>query len=431
MSSTFSAIDTPSTPLNNFIGTWSTGSSSELFNLVTVTSIETETIYPTWIYTISSSGPDSSTATTVLDSSSSTLSPTQVTVTQTTKLSTTEQETIISTSSSTATVISESPIPPVIPTTSVLSSQMGDLPISATAKSSDHSWHSDVPSSIWVPPIALTSASISLSSSLPVLPETATSSVSPMSSISTSASSSIAATNTPTISPSIGTISESSSGPSQADNSSPAPSKIGTIVGSIIGGSAITIFALLACALYMRRRRRKIATERLGIRQKLIRGDSTSSSISHHRHHSYPSIPGNISPRSPILPFIPLQQHPSNPDLSLDSMYLRGETRAQDPFADPPSALIEISDPSRSVSLYSTSSLGVRVGGQGYWDCEREGADALAVPNGYSDTPVNSDTPVMRDSRRSDPFDLDLEPPPNAHHRTSVPSIPSMWGVKF
>lgn len=91
---------------------------------------------------------------------------------------------------------------------------------------------------------------------------------------------------------------------------------------------------------------------------------------------------------------------------------------------DPPSAIIEISAPSRSVSIYSTSSRGAR-GGQGYWDCEREGSDSLAVPHGYLDTPV------MRDSMRSDPFDLDLEPPPNAHHRSSIPPIPSTWGVKF
>ncbi|KAJ5509063.1 hypothetical protein N7527_011206 [Penicillium freii] len=123
----------------------------------------------------------------------------------------------------------------------------------------------------------------------------------------------------------------------------------------------------------MRRQRRKTATERLDIRQELLRGDSTSSSISHHRYHSYPPIPANIGPRSPILPFIPLQQQqPSNPDLSLDSMYLRGET-AQNPFADPPSAVIEISAPSRSVSIYSTSSRGAGIGGQRYWDCEREG----------------------------------------------------------
>lgn len=105
-------------------------------------------------------------------------------------------------------------------------------------------------------------------------------------------------------------------------------------------------------------------------------------------------------------------------------MYLRGET-AQDPFADPPSAVIEISAPSRSVSIYSTSSRGAGIGGQRYWDCEREGSDSLAVPHGYLDTPV------MRDSMRSDPFDLDLEPPPNAHHRSSIPAIPSTWGVKF
>ncbi|KAJ6124790.1 hypothetical protein N7471_012107 [Penicillium samsonianum] len=429
MLSAFSAIDTPSAPLNNFIQAWSTQLSSEPSNLVTITSIETETVYPTWVYTISGSGPDSSTATTVLGLLSA-LNPTPVTVTlTTTTLSTTEQDTIISTTSSAATVISEPPTSTLIPTTSVLSSSMGDFSISATSESSDHhSWHSDASSSIWTLPIPLTSSSISLSSSLPVLPETATSSVSSISSVSTSASSSTTPTNTPTISPSIGTItSASSSETAQAGNSSPTSSKIGTIVGSIIGGSAITIFALLAYALYMRRRRRKIATERLDIRQKLLRGDSTSSSISyhHHRYHSYPSIPANIGPRSPILPFIPLQQHPSNPDLSLDSMYLRGETTAQDPFVDPPSAVIEISAPSRSVSLYSTSSRGAELGGQGYWDCEREGANALAVPHGYLDMPM------IRDSMRSDPFDLDLEPPPNAHHRSSVPPISATWGVKF
>ncbi|KAJ5446053.1 hypothetical protein N7491_002135 [Penicillium cf. griseofulvum] len=177
----------------------------------------------------------------------------------------------------------------------------------------------------------------------------------------------------------------------------------------------------------MRRRRRKIATERLGIRQKLIRTGSVSSSISyHHRYHSYPSIPGNIGPRSPTLPVILLQQQPSNPDLSLDSMYLRGERTVQGPLTNPPSAIIEISAPSRSVSLYSTSSRGVGRGGQGYWDCERASVDALAVSHGYLDTPM------MRDSMRSDPFDLDLEPPPNAHHRrSSAPSIPTTWGVKF
>ncbi|KAJ5696295.1 hypothetical protein N7536_006707 [Penicillium majusculum] len=418
MSSAFSAIDTPSIPLNNFIRAWPTDSPSKPLNLVTLTSIQTETVYPTWVYTISGSGPDSSTTTTALDSS--TLNPTTVAVAlTTTELSTTKQNTIISTVSSTATIITESSTSTLIPTTSVLSSSMGGFPISATSESSDY------PSSMWIPPVPLTSSSISLSSSLPVLPGTATSSVSSMSSFSTSASSSTTPSNKPSISPSIGTsTSASSSETARAENST--PSKVGTIVGSIIGGSAITIFALLACALYMRRRRRKTATERLGIRQELLRGDSTSSSISHHhRYHSYPSIPANIGPRPPILPFIPLQQQqPSNPDLSLDSMYLRGET-AQDPFADPPSAVIEISAPSRSVSIYSTSSRDTRLGRQGYSDCEREGSDYLAVPHGYLDTPV------MRDSMRSDPFDLDLEPPPNAHHRSSIPPIPSTWGVKF
>ncbi|KAJ5503043.1 hypothetical protein N7463_005917 [Penicillium fimorum] len=422
MSNALSTIDT-SSALLNFIRS-STHLSSEPLNLVTVTSIETETIYPTLVYTISGSGPDSSTTTTVLDFLSLTLNPTPVTVTlTTTKLSTTKQDTTISTSSSTATVIPDPPVSTLVPTTSVLSSPMGEFPISASSESTDL-WYSDAPSSTWIPPVPLTSSIIFLPSTLSVLSKTAIGSTSS----STPASSSTAPSNTPSILPFIGTAtSAASSETAQADHSS--PSKTGTIVGSIIGGSAITIFALLAYALYMRRRRRKIATERLGIRQKLIRGDSTSSSISHHNHHryhSYPSIPDNIGPRSPTLPVIPLQQQPSNPDLSLDSMYLRGKRRTQDPFVDLPSAVIQISAPSRSVSIYSTSSRGAGRGGQGYWDCERDGADTLVVPHGYLDTPM------IRDSMRSDPFDLDLEPPPNAHHRrSSLPSIPTTWGVKF
>ncbi|KAJ5791335.1 uncharacterized protein N7518_008346 [Penicillium psychrosexuale] len=421
MSSASSAIDIPSVPLNNFTQTWSPRLSSGPLNLVTVTSIETQTVHPTWVYTISESGTDSSTAASVLDFLSLTLDLTPVTVT----LATTTQWTIKQDITITAPDISEPPISTLIPTTSVLPSQMG---VSATSESSDHhSWHSDAPSSVWIPPVPLTSSSISLSSSLPILSETATSSVSSTGSISTLASSSTAPSNSHSIPPSIGTATVAdSSETSQADNFSSASSKIGTIVGSIIGGSAIMIFALLACALYMRHRRRRITTERLGLRQKLIRGDSTSSSISHHhrRYHSYPSIPSNIGPRSPLLLVIPLQQQPSNPDLSLDSMYLRGET-AQDAFTNPPSAIIEISAPSRSVSLYSTSSRDAGLGEQGHWDCERAGTDSLAVPHGYLDASM------MRDSMRSDPFDLDLEPPPNAHHRSSVPSIPTTWAVKL
>lgn len=153
-----------------------------------------------------------------------------------------------------------------------------------------------------------------------------------------------------------------------------------------------------------------------------------TSSIGYYRYPSYPSIPGNISPRSPKLPVIPLQQQPSNPDLSLDSMYLRGERAAQDPFADPPSAVIEISAPSRSASVYSTSSWRSGHGFPGYMDCEREGADALAVPHASSSY---LDTPMMRDSMRSDPFDLDLDPPPTAYHPPPVPPLPTPWGVKF
>ncbi|KAJ5788157.1 hypothetical protein N7457_003147 [Penicillium paradoxum] len=427
MSSAFTAIGTPSAGLASITRTWTTHLPSEPPNLVTLTSIQTETVHPTWIYTISDSerGP-SSTATTVLDLVSPTLNPAPVTVTLTTTgLSTTNPDIVLPTAISISSTVSESATFTSSLTTIVSSSAMKDLPIPTTSELSEHlAWNSDAPSSIWISQTSLTSPSTPPSLPLPVFPEATTSSVS---SVSASTISSTGSSTTPSISPVTGVVtSASASDTAQADQSHPkSTSKTGTIVGSVIGASAFTIFALLAFALFIRRRRRKLTTERPDTRQKLLRADSMTSSIGHCRYHSYPSMPGNISPRSPKLPVIPLQ--PSNPDLSLDSMYLRGERTTQDSFANPPSAVIEISAPSRSVSIYSSSSWG---NGHGYpsWDCEREGADSLAVPRL---SPGYLDTPMMRDSMRSDPFDLDLEPPPNAHHRPSAPPLPTPWGVKF
>ncbi|KAJ5542976.1 hypothetical protein N7535_005399 [Penicillium sp. DV-2018c] len=412
MSSAFPVINTSFTGPADFTRT-STPISSEPAPLVTFTSFRTETIYPTWIYTISVPGPgSSSTTTTVLDISPPTLSSNPATVAPTTaQLSVTEPDTEILSPASTISIVSEPPTPTLSPPTSALSSPMQEQPISATSETSRlPPWHFDDSSSMWILPIPLTSSGGSLPLPLYTSPERT------ISSTSTSASSSTASTN------SIGGATDASTsgkGAQAESASSPTTSKTGMIVGSILGGSALAIFTLLACALFLRRRRRKKKTDRLGIRQKLLRGDSTTSSISYHRYSSSPSVPENVKSRSPQLPVIPLQQHSSNPDLSLDSMYLRGERTAQNPFADPASALdVEITAPSRTASFYSSSTL----------NCERESTDVHAGPRasmGYLHTAV------MRDSRHSDPFDLDLEPPPSAHHRPRVPPVPTPWGVRF
>ncbi|KAJ5143165.1 uncharacterized protein N7515_001952 [Penicillium bovifimosum] len=413
MSSAFPVINT------SFAGpdstrTWTTSLSSGPVPLVTLTSIQTETIYPTWVFTISDQGPgSSSTTTTVLVISWPTLSPNPATTALTTaQQSITEQDTVISSLASTIPTVSEPPTPTLSPPTTALSSPMEEQPISATSETRLPPWHPDASNSMWILPFPPTSSSISLSSPLSTLPETTASST------STSTSSSTASTNESSIYPSTGVVTDksTSSNLAKTESSSPTSSKIGTIVGSILGGSALTIFTLLACALFLRRRRRKKTTERLGIRQKLLRGDSMTSSIGYHRYSPSPSIPDNISSKSQRIPVIPLQQQPSNPDLSLDGMYLRGERTAQDPFADP--SVLAIAAPSRAASFYSSSTR----------DCERESADVLAGPRasmGYLHTSV------MRDSMRSDPFDLDLEPPPSAHHRPPVPPLSTPWGVRF
>jgi hypothetical protein len=131
---------------------------------------------------------------------------------------------------------------------------------------------------------------------------------------------------------------------------------------------------------------------------------------------STPVLPRNMT-NSPTLPTLSTLPRPnynnihslppafSDPDLSLDSMYLRRERAIQDPGIQPPSP-VEIS--SRMASFYSTSSWDGGVGLQEYWDLERGELS-------------------KHDSMRSNPFDL--EPPPSVH-RSSVP-LPTPWGMKF
>ena len=106
--------------------------------------------------------------------------------------------------------------------------------------------------------------------------------------------------------------------------------------------------------------------------------------------------------RQPPIPVIAAY---SNPDLSLDSMYLRREQARN--FATRP--LVEIS-PSRMASFYSTSSWDGGLGLQEYWDLERGEL-------------------TKHDSMRSNPFDL--EPPPSAHRPPVLVPVPTPWGVKF
>ncbi|KAJ5348429.1 hypothetical protein MYU51_018639 [Penicillium brevicompactum] len=342
------------------------------YTMVTVTAVQTETVRPTWVFTLTGANVTSSTST--IPSQSQNLTTVS---TETTELS--SSNTAVPTSStSTTTDISPAPSP----TTSPLSSPMEYHPTSTTESS-----YTDISSSI-VATLSLASSRTSRDS-----PSTVKATISP--SPKTSSPTTTMATTTSnapqtTTSPLTGVVTNATSNASPHSSLSPS-TKTGIIVGSVIGGTAVLIF-LLAILFRLRRNR---SPER-GIKQHLLR-----PSISSTRHSSptLPTISGPIPP--PIRPV--LAAH-SNPDLSLDSMYWRREQPSNFAAGFPPSDI----PASRVASFYSTSSWDGGLGLQEYWDLERGELS-------------------KHDSMRSNPFDL--EPPPSAH-RPPVP-VPTPWGIKF
>ncbi|KAJ5733485.1 hypothetical protein N7493_002271 [Penicillium malachiteum] len=241
--------------------------------------------------------------------------------------------------------------------------------------------------------------------------------------------------------------------------------KVGVIVGGTVGGVAFCAIGLLACFLFIRRRRRGGQHQRKNSRQSLLHDRHSISSFNdtHQRQYSQSSMntiqevsipsapapvfppPRNFSNPSNIRPNPVLAA--SNQDLSLDRMYLREESPPgytegfnYDVERSPVSPIIEISPPSRSVSNYSR--------------CSWEGSDSLKFPQEYDLSVPNSrqvsayypgestftlpdtaspssnviDMAKTRDSARSDPFDL--EPSPRSPPK-EPPLPPSYWRFRF
>ncbi|KAJ5084237.1 hypothetical protein NUU61_008816 [Penicillium alfredii] len=403
---------------------------TESLPTVTIALVRTQTVHTTWIY--------SREVVTTLPETSSTSDP--------------------------ATVLSRRPLE--------------DLLVSSTPGTSLLSlWHLDAHSSAHedLPVPFAGSSTASLRSSLPTSSQS-----SRTMSTTTNVVQIATATNTPSYyqstSPFVG-IPSSTTGPSKdspahtQDQHSP---NVGVIIGSVVGGVVFIAFALLACFLLFRRRRRaSLQRQRQSSRQGLLRSGGSISSIQgyHHRQYSHPLFPLERSHSIPTPPAFSASRQfsnpfedrytvppmpGSNPDLSLDALYLRGEpTRpwshyTDDPFEDPEnssaSPLIELSPPSRTLSTHSQSSWEGGLQLLEYYDTPSRGShydnyyfedNALTLPSQNSQAQNRGflfpskylDTPMMRDSARSDPFDL--EPPPNAVHRRPPVPLPTPWGIKF
>ncbi|KAJ5151051.1 uncharacterized protein N7482_010303 [Penicillium canariense] len=195
-----------------------------------------------------------------------------------------------------------------------------------------------------------TSSSTLTPSSLPQIvtapiPSSLSSASSPLSSTSSSSpsSSSIA-----------GIISGSVYSEGPANQNKSFSHHVGAIVGGTVGGTAFIALGLLACFLFFRRRRRRCTVHRQGSPGKrLLRTSDSMSSIRglHGRQFSQPSFPiaRTTIPSAPIFPAsrnsMPPGPRPnptmaaSNQDLSLDRMYPRSREQ-HDTFADPEDGLV-------------------------------------------------------------------------------------------
>jgi hypothetical protein len=158
-----------------------------------------------------------------------------------------------------------------------------------------------------------------------------------------------------------------------------------------------------------------------------------------------PVIPeeAHIFPAYSNGPFTPAHAH-SNPDLSLDSLYLRSE-RSRCAFytqnavtavhqTEPsPSLAVHVSPPSPRTSAYSRSS----------WEDESVdifdfyGDSIATLPHEHDGVIFSSSNAkyleacMSRDSLRSNPFDLEAPSVSNPARSPPVPPVPTEWGTKF
>lgn len=149
---------------------------------------------------------------------------------------------------------------------------------------------------------------------------------------------------------------------------------VGTIVGSVVGGMAFILLALLACLLFYRRRRRNSLHRRLHSRVALLRSDSDNSARAfldgHNRQPSWPI--DHASATTPSEPFPPAARHhtdrgkgtnhgysTANQKLAVDGNVWDGyhQYSIGGPWTGSKTKpKIEISPPSRSASIYSRQS---------------------------------------------------------------------------
>ncbi|KAJ5770719.1 uncharacterized protein N7511_002770 [Penicillium nucicola] len=323
----------------------------------TITSITTETVHPTYLFTLTESETVSRSVTSSAFAESSQTSRSAV-----------DTHAIVETSSTTL----DTPV--TFTGSSIIMTSVMDVPLSTMSPSD---------------PLAHLSGFNSLENAQSTStyfeqPEATTSSTSSTSISITSASSSTAAASiSPVISPFIGTVTGTIS-PDNSTSSTTTPfigtvsSKVSpyksptssnatesspffntkddkaikpaVIVGIVIGVSALIMFALAGCFI-LRRRRQKIMKKQKIIGAQIKRPSFRSSlglgyKTLHIRRAATPTTTRTI--RTPTLPVIPEEAHTvpacsndpfthahSNPDLSMDSLYLRSERLHRASYAQP------------------------------------------------------------------------------------------------
>lgn len=287
-------------------------------------------------------------------------------------------------------------------------------------------------------------------------------------------------TSSPSSTPIASVAGDSSSLQNSSTDSGSDHKKVGAIVGGTIGAAAAIAVLVLACLCLVRRRKldrhrrhkhhkhKDKDHKRKHSKQRLLHGhnrDSISSFNGTQQNHFSEQFPfpptREISvPAAPVFPAQrsyldppPVRPDPalaaSNQDLSLDRMYLRGESPpnySEDPEKDaalsPVSPIIEISPPSRSVSNYSRCSWeaddrshetsdssfpNTRQGSTYY-----PGESAITLPDSGSLTGNFLGIAKTRDSTRSDPFDLETSHAAGVHDEPlPPPPAASYWRFGF
>ncbi|KAJ5295240.1 hypothetical protein N7508_010061 [Penicillium antarcticum] len=433
----------------------------------TITSITTATVHPTYLFTLTESEPvsDFVTSSAFVESSQTSRSavdthpivgtPTPTTLDTSTTF---EESSTIMTSVKASSLSAVKPLAPL--------AHLSDFTSLENALSMSTSTYFGQPEATTSSP-----GSISFSIMTSVLSSTTTSTsptISPFLGTVTGTISSDKSTSS-TTAPSIGPVSSpiSTDNSTTSSNSTESTSVSNTnhgnaikpamIVGIIIGASAFIMFALAACFV-LRRRRRKIMRMQKIIGARMGHpslGPGLGYETLHVREAATPA--DTKTSQVPTLPVIPEEAHTvpaysngpfthahSNPDLSMDNLYLRSE-RSRRAFytqnAVSPSQqsehshplTIEVCPPSREPSTYSRSS---------WEDASVEiidfyGASTSTLPHehdGGTFPPSNAkylEACMSRDSLRSDPFDLEAPSVSNPPGSPPVPPVPTDWGTKF